>query len=92
MRALLAFDKFKDAPHRPLATLGLRPGRYRHCKGKDYQVIGLAHHSETEEALVVYQLLYADFSLWVRPAKMFIETVMMPDGTVTPRFAYVGPE
>ncbi len=75
-----------------LAALGLRPGRYRHYKGKDYRVIGLAHHSETEEALVIYQLLYADFSLWVRPAKMFVETVTLLDGAVVPRFAYVGLE
>jgi hypothetical protein len=75
-----------------LATLGLRPGRYRHYKGKDYRVLGLAHHSETEEALVVYQLLYDDFSLWVRPAKMFVETVTMPDGAVKPRFTYVDAE
>lgn len=68
-----------------------RPGRYRHYKGKDYQVIDLARHSETEEVLVVYKLLYGDFSLWVRPQAMFTSTVKLPDGTVTPRFAYVGP-
>ncbi len=69
-----------------------RPGRYRHYKGKDYQVIGLARHSETEEILVVYKLLYGDFSLWVRPAAMFVETVSLADGAVVPRFAYVGAE
>ena len=79
------------ASNAALAALGLRPGCYRHYKGKDYRIIGLAHHSETEEALVVYQLLYDDFSLWVRPAAMFVETVTMPDGTVTPRFTYVEP-
>ena len=68
-----------------------RPGRYRHYKGKDYQVIDLARHSETEEVLVVYKLLYGDFSLWVRPQAMFTATVTLPDGTVTPRFAYLGP-
>jgi hypothetical protein len=67
-----------------------RPGRYRHYKGKDYQVIALARHSETEEVLVVYKLLYGDFSTWVRPHAMFTSTVNLPDGTVTPRFAYVG--
>ena len=61
-----------------------------HYKGKDYQVIGLARHSETEEVLVVYKLLYGDFSLWVRPAAMFNETVTLADGTVVRRFAYVG--
>lgn len=67
-----------------------RPGRYRHYKGKDYQVIALARHSETEEVLVVYKLLYGDFSAWVRPQAMFTSTVTLPDGTETPRFAYVG--
>lgn len=67
-----------------------RPGRYRHYKGKDYQVVGLARHSETEEILVVYKLLYGDFSTWVRPQAMFTSTVTLPDGTETPRFAYVG--
>ena len=52
-----------------------RPGRYRHYKGKEYRVLGLARHSETEEVLVVYQLLYDDFRWWVRPATMFVETV-----------------
>jgi len=69
-----------------------RPGRYRHYKGKDYQGIALARHSETEDILVVYKLLYGDFSLWVRPQAMFTSTVTLPDGTETPRFAYVGPE
>jgi len=69
-----------------------RPGRYRHYKGKYYQVIALARHSETEELLVVYKLLYGDFSTWVRPQAMFTSTVTLPDGTVAPRFAYVGPE
>ncbi len=49
----------------------MRPGRYRHYKGKDYEVIGLATHSETEEQLVVYRTLYGNFDLWVRPQAMF---------------------
>jgi hypothetical protein len=53
----------------------VRPGRYRHYKGKDYEVIGVARHSETEEELVVYRCLYGDFSLWVRPLAMFREKV-----------------
>lgn len=51
------------------------PGRYRHYKGQEYEVIGTARHSETEEWLVVYRCLYGDFSLWVRPLGMFTETV-----------------
>lgn len=53
----------------------IQPGVYRHYKGKDYQVIGMARHSETEEELVVYRALYGSFALWVRPAKMFGETL-----------------
>ena len=67
----------------------IKPGRYRHYKGHDYQVIGLATHSETEEVLVVYYPLYGDRALWVRPLSMFIETVEK-DGEVIPRFAWVG--
>lgn len=71
-----------------------RPGRYRHYKGKEYRVLGLARHSETEEVLVVYQLLYGDFSWWVRPAAMFVETVDLgpAHGGRIPRFQFVGPE
>ena len=64
------------------------PGRYRHYKGNDYEVIGTARHSETEEPLVVYRTLYGDFSLWVRPLAMFTETVEVA-GTRPPRFAPV---
>jgi hypothetical protein len=66
-------------------------GRYRHYKGKEYEVIGVARHSETEEALVVYRTLYGDFDLWVRPLTMFTETVEV-DGVTVPRFAYIGDE
>lgn len=48
-----------------------QPGRYRHCKGKEYQVIGTARHSETLEEMVVYRALYGDGGLWVRPAAMW---------------------
>ncbi|MED5618982.1 DUF1653 domain-containing protein [Ideonella sp. BN130291] len=65
------------------------PGRYRHYKGQDYEVIALARHSETEEWMVVYRTLYGDFSLWVRPATMFAGTVEI-DGVPQPRFAYLG--
>ena len=67
----------------------LATGTYRHYKGNDYRVIGLARHSETEEPLVVYQALYGERGLWVRPAAMFIETVALADGARVPRFALV---
>lgn len=53
----------------------IKPGRYRHFKGKEYEVIGTARHSETLEELVVYRALYGDGGLWVRPAAMWSETV-----------------
>jgi hypothetical protein len=65
-----------------------RPGRYRHYKGKEYRVLGVARHSETLEELVVYQLLYGDFGWWVRPKQMFLETVTI-EGRTMPRFAFV---
>ena len=49
----------------------IKPGRYRHFKGKEYEVLGIACHSETEEELVVYRALYGDFGLWVRPVRMW---------------------
>src|SRR5439155_20663127 len=67
-----------------------RPGRYRHYKGRYYEVVGVARHSETEEELVVYRPLYdASWPLWVRSRAMFLETVTV-DGREVPRFAYVG--
>jgi len=60
-------------------------GRYRHYKGNDYEVIGIARHSETEEQMVVYRKLYGDGSLWVRPLAMFLEDVTV-DGRTMPRF------
>jgi len=66
-----------------------RPGLYRHYKGNDYRVVGLARHSETLEPLVVYQALYGERGLWVRPAAMFVETIVL-DGKRVPRFARIG--
>jgi hypothetical protein len=63
----------------------IRPGRYRHYKGHDYEVIGVAKHSETEEEFVIYRALYGERGLWIRPAAMFLETVMV-DGLARPRF------
>ena len=67
----------------------IKPGRYRHFKGKEYEVLGVARHSETQEDLVVYRALYGDFSLWVRPVSMWNETVER-DGKTFRRFTYIG--
>jgi hypothetical protein len=77
-----------SAPLPPLPAEPL-PGLYRHYKGNDYRVLGLARHSETLEPLVVYQALYGERGLWVRPAAMFVETVEF-GGKQVPRFAFVG--
>lgn len=60
-------------------------GRYRHYKGKDYEVLFVATHSETGERMVVYRTLYGDRGYWVRPLAMFTETVVV-DGVERPRF------
>ena len=67
----------------------IKPGRYRHFKGKEYEVLGVARHSETEEELVVYRALYGDFGLWVRPVSMWNETVERAGKTFR-RFTYIG--
>ena len=64
------------------------PGRYRHYKGGEYEVVGVARHSETLEPLVVYRPLYNATGLWVRPHGMFFGSVEV-DGTMQPRFALV---
>jgi hypothetical protein len=66
-----------------------RPGRYRHYKGGEYRVVGLARHSENLEPLVVYEALYGAGGLWVRPAAMFTETIVAANGQRVPRFARV---
>jgi hypothetical protein len=63
----------------------ITPGRYRHYKGNEYTVLGVARHSETLEELVVYRQEYGDRGLWIRPAAMFAETVMV-DGRLVSRF------
>ena len=71
-----------DLPALPV----LPPGRYRHYKGHDYAVLGVARHSETLEPVVVYRPLYGEGALWVRPYAMFVEAVVV-DGRDVPRFA-----
>ena len=64
------------------------PGRYRHFKGREYEVLYIARHSEDESPLVVYRALYNDFGIWVRPANMWNETVIR-DGKTYTRFVRV---
>lgn len=66
----------------------LKPGKYRHFKGMEYELIGVASHSETLEPMVVYRALYGGGGLWVRPAAMWTETIER-DGYCGPRFSYV---
>ena len=67
----------------------IKLGKYRHFKGKEYEVIGIAKHSETLEPMVIYRALYGEGGLWVRPAEMWDEIVER-DGERFPRFAYIG--
>ena len=66
----------------------IKPGRYRHFKGMEYEVIGVAKHSESLEPMVIYRALYGDGGLWARPADMWNETVER-DGKTLQRFTYV---
>lgn len=66
----------------------MKLGLYQHYKGNLYQVIGLARHTETLEEMVVYQSLYGDFRLWIRPKEMFESTVEY-EGNTIPRFKYL---
>ncbi len=68
---------------------GLKPGRYRHFKGKEYELLFTARHSETEEEMVVYRALYGEGGLWVRPAAMWNEEIER-DGKRVRRFTYIG--
>ncbi|MEZ4601542.1 MAG: DUF1653 domain-containing protein [Syntrophotaleaceae bacterium] len=68
--------------------MDIKKGVYRHFKGSYYEVIDLARHSETEEWFVVYRPLNGDKGTWIRPAKMFFDTVGK-EGQERPRFSYV---
>ena len=67
----------------------IKPGKYRHFKGNEYMVLYTAKHSETLEDMVVYQALYGERGIWVRPACMWNETVER-DGKAYKRFTYIG--
>ncbi len=72
------------------AVGAIPPGRYRHFKGNEYEVLCIAHHSETLAPLVVYRALYGKREVWVRPAEMWNELVTR-DGRTFPRFERIGP-
>lgn len=67
----------------------IKPGRYRHFKGNEYEVLFVARHSETLEDMVVYRALYGERGVWVRPASMWNETVTR-DGKEYKRFTFIG--
>ena len=67
----------------------LKLGKYRHYKGKECEVIGIAKHSETLEDMIVYREPYDDGGLWVRPYTMFVEDVLVDDKKI-PRFKFIG--
>lgn len=69
----------------------IKKGKYRHFKGNEYEVIGVASHSESLEKLVVYRALYGEGGLWVRPASMWSETVLH-NGKQVKRFEFIGEE
>ena len=69
--------------------MNIKLGKYRHFKGNEYEVIAIAKHRETLEEMVVYKALYGDGDIWVRPAKMWDETIER-DGKTFKRFEYIG--
>jgi len=80
-----SIKKRKSATENTMLTLG----KYRHYKGKEYEVIGIAKHSETLEELVVYRALYGEGQIWARSLTMFLENVEV-GGKEAPRFQYLG--
>jgi len=81
-------------PNAPLdaipAAFQTPPGRYKHYKGRHYDVLGTVRHSETLEPMTLYRALYGEHGLWVRPAAMFLETVVI-EGVAQARFEYIKP-
>ena len=71
-----------------MGNMCIKKGIYRHFKGNKYRVIGVARHSESNDSLVVYQPLYGDYGLWVRPLEMFLQKVEL-DGKVVSRFELI---
>lgn len=67
----------------------IKLGKYRHFKGKEYEVLCFAKHSETEETLVIYRALYGEGEIWARPASMWNEKVEK-EGVTYSRFTYIG--
>ncbi len=67
----------------------LKKGIYQHYKGQLYQVLHVATHSESQEKLVVYQCLYGDYSIWVRPIEMFTESITLDDDREQERFKLI---
>ncbi len=66
----------------------VKPGKYRHFKGGEYEVLHIARHSESEESLVIYRALYGEGEIWARPLSMFCESVLY-DGKTVPRFSLI---
>ena len=79
----------KEAEGLPVEGMEVKPGKYRHFKGKCYSVLYVATHSETLERYVVYRQLYGNEEVWIRPLAMFCESILV-DGVLTPRFTYIG--
>lgn len=69
----------------------IKSGVYKHYKGNQYEVLFVGRHSETLEEMAVYRALYGEYDIWVRPASMFLEEVLVEKGRV-PRFQYIGPK
>jgi hypothetical protein len=89
LNAKFAAVKISNGKGRGYRMEEIRAGRYRHFKGNEYRVLYLARHSETQEPMVVYQALYGERGIWVRPASMWNETVER-DGKTYQRFTYIG--